>query len=81
MRAFANLNPSVMKQEYVSLAVRLGADQGFRKEAVAKVQAAYRVLHRHQQSAREWTAFFVRAHRSTIITDDTNNNLDQDKDT
>ncbi|CAM9670942.1 unnamed protein product [Ectocarpus sp. 6 AP-2014] len=51
-------------QEYVSLAVQLGKDREFRQKVVAKVEGAYREsLHQHHQSAQEWAAFIVRAHR------------------
>ncbi|CAM9390627.1 unnamed protein product, partial [Scytosiphon promiscuus] len=55
-------------QEYVSLAVRLGTDRGFRKAAVANIEGAYREsLHRNDLSAHEWAAFFVRAHRGAAL--------------
>ncbi|CBJ29260.1 putative methyltransferase [Ectocarpus siliculosus] len=51
-------------QEYVSLAVQLGKDRDFRQKVVTKVEGAYREsLHQHHQSAQEWAAFIVRAHR------------------
>ncbi|CAM9713019.1 unnamed protein product, partial [Hapterophycus canaliculatus] len=50
-------------QDYISLAVRLGTDEDFRKETVANVEGAYREsLHQHHLGAHEWAAFLVRAH-------------------
>lgn len=51
-------------QGYVSLAVRLGTEEEFAKQALARVEEGYREsLHKNEQSAREWGAFFVRAFR------------------
>lgn len=55
-------------QEYISLAVRLGIDQDFREEAVAKVEGGYREsLHQQYSSAQEWAAFFLRSHRGAAF--------------
>lgn len=55
-------------QGYVSLAVRLGTEESFAKQALARVEEGYREsLHKNKQSAQEWGAFFVRAFRIARI--------------
>ncbi|CAM9560190.1 unnamed protein product, partial [Ascophyllum nodosum] len=51
-------------EEYASFAIKLGTQRDFRERSVARMEGGYRSLHRNNESADEWGAFFRRALRA-----------------